>query len=342
MKEALCPMLQGPSRKEERVCHRLRRMCLRLLERNVWHFVGVLLWLLQRPSLRYVPLPYSNTRSVEEWKEQAEAMVRGGALPRRHFRLAVMGRKFEDVGLLKDAGYLRDRLGIKLAFMEDPMLPGMLAARYTKGVKAAIQNQLVDRLRREAEEQRAKGKELESARSLLGPKGGLPTLKADLLRLAVLLHVEVQTGDTVDKLKAKLRPTVEALKVLPQPATRGTAAASSSAAPPPITTARAELPGGAGEVREDSPERPAPRALPDVRTAGPMAMDPQREEALLQQMQTMIEARDQRMEGMLAQAMQHMMTMQQQLLLQQEQAGDGTLSPPDSDLGFRRVDEDML
>ena len=73
-----------------------------------------------------------------------------------------------------------------------------------------------------------------------------------------------------------------------------------------------------------------------------MAMDPQREEALLQQMQTMIEARDQRMEGMLAQAMQHMMTMQQQLLLQQEQAGDGTLSPPDSDLGFRRVDEDML
>ncbi|CAE7263203.1 unnamed protein product [Symbiodinium microadriaticum] len=338
--QAPLPMLQGPGRREERVCHRLRRMCLRLLERNVWHFVGVLLWLLQRPSLRYVPLPYSNTRSVEEWKEQAEAMVKGGALPRRHFRLAVMGRKFEDVGLLKDAGYLRDRLGIKLAFMEDPMLPGMLAARYTKGVKAAIQNQLVDRLRKEAEEQRAKGKELESARSLLGPKGGLPTLKADLLRLAVLLHVEVQTGDTVDKLKAKLRPTVEALKVLPQPATRGVAAASSSAAPPSISAVpRAELPGGAGEVREDSPERPAQRALPEVRTAGPMALDPQREEVLLQQMQTMIEARDQRMEGMLAQAMQRMMTMQQQLLLQQEQAGEGSLSPPDSDMGFRRVDE---
>ena len=57
-----------------RVWNRFRRMCLRLLERNVWHFAGLLLWLLQRPLLRYVPLPYSNTRSLEEWKEQAEAM----------------------------------------------------------------------------------------------------------------------------------------------------------------------------------------------------------------------------------------------------------------------------
>ncbi|CAE7229821.1 pol [Symbiodinium sp. CCMP2592] len=109
----------------------------------------------KKPSLRYVPLLYSNTRSLE-------AMVKQGALPRRHYRAALMQRKFDDVGLLKDAGYLRDR--------------------YTKGVKAAIQNQLVDRLRKEAAEKKAKGEEL----------------------LVVLLHVEVQTNDTVVGYRSRL------------------------------------------------------------------------------------------------------------------------------------------
>ena len=73
-------------------------------------------------------------------------MVRSGALSRRHFRAAAL----QNLLLLKDAAYLRDRLGIKLAFLEDPMLEGMLAARYTKGVRAAINGQLVDKLKAEA------------------------------------------------------------------------------------------------------------------------------------------------------------------------------------------------
>ena len=40
------------------------------------------------------------------------------ALPRRHFHQAVFMNKFEDLALLKDCGYLRDRLGIKLAFLQ--------------------------------------------------------------------------------------------------------------------------------------------------------------------------------------------------------------------------------
>ena len=88
-----CPMLLGPAgERVSRVCHRLRRMCLRLLERNVWRYAGLVFWLLQRPSLRYVPLPYSNTRSLEEWKEQAQAMVKQGALPRRHYRALYAGQ----------------------------------------------------------------------------------------------------------------------------------------------------------------------------------------------------------------------------------------------------------
>ena len=57
-----------------------------------------------------------------------------------------------------------------------------------------------------------RGEELQAARSLLGPKGGLPTLKADLLRLATLLHVDVGPTETVEKIKQKLRPMVSTLK----------------------------------------------------------------------------------------------------------------------------------
>ena len=55
-----------------------------------------------------------------------------GAFPRRHFRSAVLTNKFEDILLTKEAGYLRDRLGLKLSFLENPLLCGMLAAKQTK------------------------------------------------------------------------------------------------------------------------------------------------------------------------------------------------------------------
>eukprot|EP00439_Symbiodinium_sp_Y106_P055911 s2181_g7.t2 len=336
---ARCLMLAGAAEgRAGRVWNRFRRMCLRLLERNVWHFAGLLLWLLQRPLLRYVPLPYSNTRSLEEWKEQAEAMVKQGAWPRRHYRTALMQGKFEDVGLMKDAGYLRDRLGIKLAFLEDPMLPGMLAARYTKGVKAAIQSQMVDRLRKEAAEKKAKGEELMAARSLLGPKGGLPSLKQDLLRLAVLLHVEVQSNDTVDKLKARLRPMVDTLRGIPLSGTAvTTTAATSSRTPLPVASGSTAAPQGLGPgAQGDSPGQAQPRALPELRSAGPMATNSVDNAALLSQVQGMLEAPDQRMTTMLAQAMQHVMTM-----TQQPADGEPPLSPPDSDMGFQTVDQDL-
>ena len=60
---------------------------------------------------------------------------------------------------------------------EDSLLSGMLAAKQTKGARAAIQGQLMDKLRAEAAVAKEKGEELQAASSLLGPKGGLPTLK---------------------------------------------------------------------------------------------------------------------------------------------------------------------
>ena len=41
----------------------------------MWAAKGVLLWLLQRPYLRWLPLPYPATSSVEKWLCHAQSMV---------------------------------------------------------------------------------------------------------------------------------------------------------------------------------------------------------------------------------------------------------------------------
>ena len=47
--------------------------------------------------------PLQQHQKPQNWKEQAETMVRGGAFPRRHFRSAMLANKFEDLGT-KEAG----------------------------------------------------------------------------------------------------------------------------------------------------------------------------------------------------------------------------------------------
>ena len=53
---------------------------------------------------------------------------------------------------------------------------------------------------------------LEAARQMVGPRGGMPTLKQDLVRLATLLHVSLDGDETVEKLKVKIRPTLRLLQ----------------------------------------------------------------------------------------------------------------------------------
>ncbi|OLP96995.1 Major facilitator superfamily domain-containing protein 6 [Symbiodinium microadriaticum] len=257
---------------------------------------------------------------VIEVQEQAESMVKNGALPRRHYRRALLDNLFDNLELLKDGAYLRDRLGIRLAFLEDPMLDGMLAAKATRGTRDAIQNQLVDKLKREAAEKHEKGEALKAARRLLGPRGGLPTLKGDLLRLAVLLNVEVGSTETVDKIKQRLRPMVDALRGTPAEGTTTSAAASSSA-----PAARTDpLPAPPGDRRRDD------QAQPPLLTAGTMPAADLDRNTVLREVEAMMEQRDNRMQAMLAQTMQHMMAMANQ---GQHLHGEEALSP-DSNMGF--------
>ena len=145
----------------------------------------------------------------------------GWRFPKASFPISHVGQQVRGPGH-EGSRYLRDRLGIRLAFLEDPMLDSMLAARQTKGARAAIQGQPVDKVKREAEEKRASGEALQAARSLFGPKGGLPTLKADL---ATLLHVRRGTKT--------LRGVPATTATTSAPATSTSSPAASAALPVP-------------------------------------------------------------------------------------------------------------
>ncbi|CAK9107120.1 unnamed protein product [Durusdinium trenchii] len=114
-------------------------------------------------------------------------------------------------GNLKEAMWLRDRLGWQTSFVEDPMLQGMLAARSSKGVANKIRQEAVAEAKALAIKAKEEGKELQAVRELIGPKGGLPALKTDLQKLASLLHVSFNEKTTVEQLKAGIKPVVQAL-----------------------------------------------------------------------------------------------------------------------------------
>ena len=186
-----------------RVGARWRRMLLRALARFDWSREGVRLWYVKHPELRWLPFPYPSVSSAEQWQLQVQSMVRSGCYPHRW-----VGRGTYSQAHLSSMTWFRNRVGLKFAFVEDPVLIGMLAARRPAGrtqqLKAAA-------LREEAEAAAKEGDRLKVARSLLGPRGGLPTLKGDLIKLAALLHVEVSDKDTIKTLRDRMKPTADAI-----------------------------------------------------------------------------------------------------------------------------------
>lgn len=144
--------------KVNRVSQRWTRMCLRLFARARWHVQGLLLWLLQRPSLRYVPLPYPSTTTVDQWKEQCWEMVKSKGASQRHVARAHQAGAFNAKNL-NDATWLRNRLGLRSAFLEDGLLPGMLAARANRGTASNLRRAALEEAQQEAEAARQKGQQ---------------------------------------------------------------------------------------------------------------------------------------------------------------------------------------
>ena len=225
---------------------RWRRCVLRLRARQGWAHEGVRLWLLQRPSLRWLPFPYPSVAAVPQWIDQAEAQVQLGTLPRSWLTRGVYTAKS-----LSEMTWLRNRVGLTFAFLEDSLLEGLLASRSRPGrlnrIKAAAEKEEAERLAAE------RGR-LEAARTLIGPRGGLPSLRGDLVKLCHLLHVDVEAKDTVASLRRKLKEPVA-----------GIASATSSgpsAARPATSTGTSSTPSSA----RPAAGRPTTRTPPTAST----------------------------------------------------------------------------
>ena len=170
--------------------------------------------------------------------------------------------------------HLRNRLGLQVAFCEDPLLEGMLEGvamkGMTKGLKKAAQAEALEA----AKQAGSTEKREQEARTLIGPKGGLPTLRRDLLKLAALLRVDIAERDTVDTIKEKVKPMVNLLKEKPVPKlTAVKSAAKPRGAQPKSSAKEASASPLSADVRPISNLTEQHEALEEI--AGKMAQEMQ-------------------------------------------------------------------
>ncbi|CAK9000166.1 unnamed protein product [Durusdinium trenchii] len=81
-----------------------------------------------RPYLRYLPLPYPSTASVERWEAQGRVLCMDKVMAKRHFDKAVKSNGFNYENL-REMIHLRNRLGLEVAFCEDPVVHGFKMAK---------------------------------------------------------------------------------------------------------------------------------------------------------------------------------------------------------------------
>ena len=108
------------------------------------------------------------------------------------------------------------------------MVMGMAA----KGLNTKIRKAVQEEAQAQAKKLSSDARREEEARTLIGPRGGLPSLRSDLIRLAALLHVPIEDSDTVEKLKEKVKPMIAILKEKSPPLTAVKSAAKSKGARP--------------------------------------------------------------------------------------------------------------
>lgn len=184
-------------------------MWCRLWTRLLWHHHGILLWLVQRPELRFLPFPYPSVRSCSDWAKQIESMALDKLAPQRHLKVALRKLTLSRLG---DCLHLRDRVGFRMAFLEDVRLTAMVgASRGFQGQRQAVHKALQEEIKNDAKAKVALGQQVPLVKELLGPRGGLPSLKTDLLKLATLLKINTEEKETVASLKEKITPMVAVL-----------------------------------------------------------------------------------------------------------------------------------
>ncbi|CAK9053659.1 unnamed protein product [Durusdinium trenchii] len=152
--------------------------------------------------LRYLPLPYPATASVKFWEEeQAKSQAKDGIISKKHLARAKKEQKFTYLNL-NECVQWRNRMGLETSFCEGPILKGIQCGKSARGLAERLKKAALEEAEAKAREAHQRGEEEEQARALIGPRGGLPTLRTDLIRLAALLRVPL----------GPKRPIVEILK----------------------------------------------------------------------------------------------------------------------------------
>ena len=172
-------------------------------------FAGALLMACQATSSALCPTAvYPAINSLARWKLQATEMEKHHLLPLGTCQKAETLGHFS-MGNMQECMRLRNRMGLEVAFCGGAILMGMLAARSSKGMAAQVKSEALKEAKAKAAQAE---KDDEEARALIGPRGGLPTLRGDLVRLAALLNVPIDSKMTVAQIKEKVKPPVELLK----------------------------------------------------------------------------------------------------------------------------------
>ena len=233
-----------------------------------------------------------------------------------------------DASVLSECLWLRDRIGFRLAFLEDPMIGNILMIQGFRGQKSAIHREAMKHTQEMAEKQRKSGKETEHTKDLIGPRGGLPTLKKDLVALATLLHLPVGEKDTVDILKDKIRgPLATVVGSLKDRDKRSRASQDASKeesmkpVSPPLVKAKAPCP------------QPSQASAPSA------AIGATEVAALEARLHQSIERQDQRVQEMLKQLVD---LMQLNPLALQGMPANWTLGPMPATPDFQMEEEDAI
>ena len=83
----------------------------------------------------------------------------------------------------------RNTMGLEFCSMEDEaIILGIRATRALRGARAKLNQGVIEEARNTVPADRER-----AARELIGPRGGLPTLKKDLVRLCVLMKMDDDT-----------------------------------------------------------------------------------------------------------------------------------------------------
>ena len=221
---------------EKLVCVKWTRLLVRKWAAASWHWHGLLLWLVRQPRLRYLVMPWPGVTTVEEWKDQAITLAGSKPCPKKHLFASAASQW--TLGNLQKCKELVSKLG-SIAFLEDDLAMRMIGSKKASG---KMFRKRADKETALAIIEESRGRNQAAITELIGPKGGLPTKRDDLIRLAALLHHDV-AGLTVEQMRRELRVTVEAMRV--------------PKAPPPVPPGHREATAATGFAKAQPPLPPA-------------------------------------------------------------------------------------